>query len=83
MDKQLALAPKDRAEQFLRRLQRAVSCRKLRDMEPSKPVQSEKPSENFVAAKRKIIAVPKSELLRREADYKEPRKFEENGLNSR
>jgi len=35
---------------------------------------SGKPSEKFITAARKIIAVPKPELIRREAEYKRARR---------
>jgi hypothetical protein len=39
----------------------------------SKPTTAEKPSEKFKSAMRKILSVPKSELLKREAAYKKAR----------
>jgi hypothetical protein len=44
-------------------------------VEPPKPTES-KPAERFVAAMKKIVSVPKTELIRREAEYKKARKAE-------
>lgn len=40
------------------------------------PTQQEKPSEKFRKAMRQILSVPKTELDRREAEYKKARKAE-------
>jgi hypothetical protein len=50
-------------------------CIYLRNVPQSKPVESEKPSERFKNAMRQILSVPKTELARREAEYKKQRKI--------
>jgi hypothetical protein len=41
---------------------------------PTEARKSEKPSAKFRAAMRQILSVPKSELIRREAEYKKARR---------